>query len=125
VVLDLTHETKGNANGMGTADFATQRLVDKANLAYTYANGLTSTVCEPTKIPTTLEDDKQAIKAAVKTCNILDYTTCRLVRIRDTLHLGEIEISETLLEEAQQHPDIEILTEPRDLDFDLEGNLAK
>jgi hypothetical protein len=125
VVLDLTHETKGNANGMGTADFATQRLVDQANLAYTYANGLTSTVCEPTKIPTTLEDDKHAIKAAVKTCNILDYTTCRLVRIKDTLHLGEIEISETLIEEAKKHPDIEILTEPCDMEFDKEGNLVK
>jgi hypothetical protein len=123
VVLDLTNESKGNANGVGTADFTTQKLVDKTNLATTYANGLTSTVCAPTKIATTLENDKYAIKAAVKTCNILDYTTCRLARIRDTLHLGEIEISETLLEEARKHPDIEILSDPYDMQFDDEGNL--
>lgn len=66
VVLDLTPETKGNANGVGTADFTTQRLVDKTNLEFTYANGLTSTVCAPTKIATTLENDFYAIKAAVK-----------------------------------------------------------
>ncbi|MFB6365144.1 lactate racemase domain-containing protein [Paenibacillus elgii] len=124
VVLDTTPETKGNANGVGTADFTTQRLVDKMDLAATYANGLTSTVCAPTKIATTLENDLYAIKAAVKTCNILDYTQCRLVRIRDTLHLGEIEISVNLLEEAKLHPDIEILTEPYDLPFNIEGNLV-
>ncbi|KEQ27356.1 nickel pincer cofactor-dependent isomerase, group 22 [Paenibacillus tyrfis] len=124
VVLDTTPETKGNANGVGTADFTTQRLVDKMDLAATYANGLTSTVCAPTKIATTLENDLYAIKAAVKTCNILDYTQCRLVRIRDTLHLGEIEISVNLLEEAKLHLDIEILTEPYDLPFNSEGNLV-
>ncbi|XOK58787.1 lactate racemase domain-containing protein [Paenibacillus elgii] len=124
VVLDTTPETKGNANGVGTADFTTQRLVDKMDLAATYANGLTSTVCAPTKIATTLENDLYAIKAAVKTCNILDYTQCRLVRIQDTLHLGEIEISVNLLEEAKLHPDIEILTEPYDLSFNSEGNLV-
>ncbi|WP_166238211.1 lactate racemase domain-containing protein [Paenibacillus turpanensis] len=125
VVLDLTKESKGNANGVGTADFTTQRLADKADWPGTYMNGLTSTVCAPTKQATTLENDLLAIKAAVKTSNILDYTTCRMVRIRDTLHLGEIEISETLLEEARQHPDIEILSEPYELPFDSEGYLPK
>lgn len=125
VVLDLTPETKGNANGVGTADFTTQRLVDKMDRAATFVNGLTSTVCAPTKISTTLDNDYYAIKAAVKTCNILDYTKCKLVRIQDTLHLGEIEISVNLLEEARKHPDIEILTEPYDLQFDSEGNLTK
>lgn len=123
VVLDLTEETEGNANGVGTADFTTQRLVDKMDLDATYANGLTSTVCAPTKIATTLSNDKYAIKAAVKTCNILDYSTCRLVRIKDTLHLAEIEISETLLDEARKHPDIEIISEPYEMAFDEEGNL--
>ncbi|MCU6711298.1 nickel-dependent lactate racemase [Paenibacillus sp. J5C_2022] len=125
VVLDLTPETKGNANGVGTADFTTSRLVEKSDWPVTYANGLTSTVCAPTKIATTLPSDRDAIKAAVKTCNILDYTTCRMVRIKDTLHLGEIEISETLLEEARRHPDIEILTEPYELAFDESGYLVK
>ncbi|MNI56077.1 hypothetical protein D3C73_1110630 [compost metagenome] len=98
--------------------------MDKTDLPTTYANGLTSTVCAPTKIATTLENDLYAIKAAVKTCNILDYTTCKLVRIQDTLHLGEIEISVNLLDEALKHPDIEVLTEPYELVFNTEGNLT-
>lgn len=125
VVLDLTPESKGNANGVGTADFTTRRLVDKADWPGTYANGLTSTVCAPTKQATTLADDRDAIKAAVKTCNILDYTTCRLARIRDTLHLGTIEISESLLEEAKKNPKIEIVEGPYEWEFDEEGYLPK
>jgi len=126
VVLDVTKESKGNANGVGTADFTTRRLADKMDFTATYLNGLTSTVCAPTKLATTLESDELAIKAAVKTCNVLDFRDCRLVRIRDTLHLGEIEISAALLEEARAHPDIEIVTEePYRWTFDSEGYLDK
>ena len=125
VVLDLTEESKGNANGVGTADFTTLRLASKADWPATYANGLTSTVCAPTKMATVLDNDYYAIKAAVKTSNILDYTKCRMVRIRDTLHLGEIEISEALREEAEKNPNIDILSEPYPLQFDEEGNLPK
>ena len=125
VVLDLTEETQGNANGIGAADFTTQRAVDKMDRVATYANGLTSTVVAPTKIPTTLKNDCYAIKAAVKTSNILDYTKVTLVRIKDTLHLGEIEISESLAEAARALPNAEILGEPEPMAFDEAGNLAK
>lgn len=123
VVLDLTAESEGNANGVGTADFTTRRLVDKMNLEVTYANGLTSTVVAPTKIPTTLGNDREAIQAAIKTCNILHFHEVKLVRIKNTLELGEIEISEALLEQAKRHPDIEILSEPYEWVFDENGNL--
>jgi hypothetical protein len=125
VVLDVTKESKGNTNGVGTADFTTRRLADKMDFTATYLNGLTSTVCAPTKLATTLESDELAIKAAVKTCNVLDFTTCKLVRIKDTLHLGEIEISLPLLEEARKHPDVEIVSEPYDWNFDSEGYMVK
>jgi hypothetical protein len=125
VVLDLTHESHGNANGVGTADFTTQRLVDKTDWPGTYANGLTSTVVAPTKQSTTMANDRDAIKAGVKTCNVLDYNEVKLIRIRDTLHLGEIEISESLLEEARNNARIEILEGPYEFPFDEKGYLPK
>ena len=124
IVLDLTPETEGNANGVGTADFTTQRLIDKTNFPATYANGLTSTVVAPTKAATTLANDQLALKAAVKTCNILDFTKVKLVRIKNTLELSEIEVSEALLPEVEAN---EALTQASDLyefTFDDEGNLA-
>ncbi|WP_088104791.1 lactate racemase domain-containing protein [Halalkalibacter urbisdiaboli] len=123
VVLDLTSQTEGNANGVGTADFTTQRLVDKMDREVTYANGLTSTVCAPTKIATTLANDQDAIKAAIKTCNILDFTKVKMVRIKNTLDIAEIEVSEALLDHVNAHPDMEQLTDVYELDFNENGNL--
>ncbi|WP_138420096.1 lactate racemase domain-containing protein [Aquibacillus sediminis] len=124
VVLDLTPETGGNANGVGTADFTTQRLVDKMDRDTTYANGLTSTVVGPTHISTALPNDIQAIKAAIKTCNILDFTKVKMVRIKNTLEVSEIEVSEALLDEVKQHPDMEQQSDLYEIKLDEQGNLA-
>jgi len=123
VVLDLTDETEGNANGVGTADFTTRRLVDKMDKEATYANGLTSTVVGPTHISTAMPSEKTAIQAAIKTCNILDFSKVRMVRIKDTLHVGEIEASEHLLEEIQAHSSMEQVSDLYELSFDQNGNL--
>ncbi|OAH54465.1 MULTISPECIES: lactate racemase domain-containing protein [Bacillaceae] len=124
LVLDLTDETEGNANGVGTADFTTQRLVDKMDREVTYANGLTSTVVAPTKIATTLANDKEAIQAAIKTSNILDFTKVKMVRIKNTLEVSEIEVSEALLPYVQEHAQLEAMTEAEELSFDQKGNLV-
>src|SRR5699024_4774108 len=123
VVLDLTKETEGNANGVGTEDFTTQRLVDKMDREATYANGLTSTVVGPTHISTAMPTDKAAIQAAIKTCNILDFTKARVVRIKDTLHVGEIEVSENLLGDVKNNPNMELASDLYELSFDDQGNL--
>lgn len=123
VILDLTERTHGNANGMGTADFATRRLVNKTNFTMTYANGLTSTVVGPTHMPTILECDHDALLAAIKTCNAKDQKQARIVRIADTLHLGKLQISEALVEEALKLPGVTLLSEPAELLFDEVGNL--
>ena len=123
VVLDLTEATEGNANGVGTADFTTQRLVDKMNLEVTYANGLTSTVVAPTKIATTLANDKETIQAAIKTSNILNFNEVKMVRIKNTLVLSEIEVSEALIEYVNQHPQMEVITPLYEIPFDENGNL--
>jgi len=124
IVLDLTPETEGNANGVGTADFTTQRLIDKTNFPATYANGLTSTVVAPTKAATTLANDQLALKAAVKTCNILDFTKVKMVRIKNTLELSEIEVSEALLPEVEANEALTQASNLYEFTFDDEGNLA-
>ncbi|MED4040041.1 lactate racemase domain-containing protein [Niallia taxi] len=123
VVLDVTPQSEGNANGVGTADFTTQRLLDKMDREGTYANGLTSTVVAPTKIATTLPNDKMAFQAAVKTCNILNFNDVKLVRIKNTLVLSEIEVSEGLLEYVRSHPNMEQITDLNEISFDEKGNL--
>jgi len=123
VLLDLTEATHGNANGMGAADFITRKLFDKIDFQPTYANSLTSTVPGPVRVPMVLDDDCDAIMAAIKTCNSRNPAQARVVRIKDTLHMGEISISESMLPEARANSAIKILSEPEELVFDDAGNL--
>lgn len=123
VILDLSEESHGNASGVGLADFTTQRLVDKMKREMADANCITAITLEECKIPLTLENHEDAIKAGVRTCTDIDRRQVRIVRIPNTLHLGEIYLSESLLGEARRHPDIEILSDPEPFAFDENGNL--
>lgn len=122
-VLDLTDDTHGNANGIGMADVTTNRLAGKVNLDITYPNAVTSTVMSVVKIPFITESDKVAIQMGISCLNNADRKNLRIVRIKDTLSLGEIMISEALMEEAKNNPGIEIVKEPEALSFNADGNL--
>jgi Lactate racemase N-terminal domain len=122
-VLDITDASHGNGNGLGVADFTTQRAFDKFNLAETYPNSLTSNVPVAVKIPMALPNDRLAIQAAIKTCLVWDKTEARVVRITDTLSLEEFEVSENLLDEVRENPALEVIDGPYSLDFDESGNL--
>jgi hypothetical protein len=124
VALDLSERTAGNGNGVGVADYTTRRLVSRLDYVSMYANALTSRVTNSVKVPAAMETEREAIQAAVKTCGVRDLGRVRLVRIPNTLHLGEIWISEALLDEARAHPAIAIAGEPRPMAFDAEGRLA-
>ncbi len=123
VVLDITDASHGNGMGLGVADFSVQRAFDKYDFEATYPNALTSTVMRPIKIPMILANDRLAVAAAIKTCNMIDYNNPRVVRIKNSLEIGEIMISEALIPEAKANPQIEIVGEEEELAFDSLGNL--
>ena len=124
VVLDLTDETHGNAQGVGLADVTTRRLVSKMKLEMTYPTGVTNTFLHLMKIPMIMDNDREAIQLALRSCpEAEDPEHKKLIRIPDTAHLEMIEISEGLLAAARENPDIEIVEGPYFWDFDAEGNL--
>lgn len=111
VILNMTAETHGNANGLGIADFTTRRIFDRFSFENTYPNALTSTVLPSVKIPMVLETDLLAIKAAIKTCNILDKRDIRLIRIKNTNEIDRIEVSESMLDGVRGNPYLSIETD--------------
>jgi hypothetical protein len=122
-VLDITDASHGNGNGLGIADFTTERAFRKFSYEETYPNSLTSTVPASVKIPMVLKNDRLAIQAAIKTCNIADFRDVRLGRIRNTLEAYHMEVSENLIPEARTNPRMEIVSEPYELAFNELGNL--
>ncbi|MBH8607641.1 lactate racemase domain-containing protein [Thermoactinomyces sp. CICC 10521] len=122
VVLDLTERTHGNANGIGLADITTKKVFDAIDWVKGYANALTSTVVKTVKMPMFLETEELAVKAAIKTCNAFDLNQVRVVRIKNTLELKEIWISEGLIDEARERAEIDILSDPVPLQSQLDGS---
>ena len=123
VVLDLTDNTHGHAGGIGMADVTTKRLVDKIQVDTMYPNQVTATVLCEVKIPMFMHTDKSAIQVALRTCNHIDKTNPRIIRILDTMHLREILVSEALYKEASESDQMEIISEAMPWPFDGENNL--
>jgi hypothetical protein len=125
VVLNLTPESHGNATGIGGADVITMRLYRDMDIGATYANVITSMSLGGAAIPIIMNTDNDAISLAVKTVVRVKPQDCRIVRIRNTLDLAEIEVSEPMLEEVKAKPDcFRIVSPPRPFAFDKEGRLA-
>lgn len=124
VALDLTDESYGNATGIGNADFATRRLVEKIDMKPTLINCITA--CEPGagKVPPTYETDREAIETALSCIGLTPPEKARVVRIKNTLLLGEIEASEALLPEIAGRAELTRLNEPVPLAFDAAGRLV-
>ncbi|MCI8741758.1 MAG: DUF2088 domain-containing protein [Lachnospiraceae bacterium] len=124
-VLDISEKSHGIMIGAGCADTCTRRLVDKADLEASYINAITSTVFDCVRLPMILKNDYYAMAACIRTCNEVDRDQIRMVRIPNTLEIGEILISESMMADAGKNPRIEILSEPEPMKFDENGNLVR
>lgn len=125
VVLDVSEESHGNAIGIGYSSVITRKLYQKLDLTSMYLNAITCTVLGGARIPIVMDNDMMAIKVAIKTCNEIDFDKVRIVRIQNSLSLERIMLSEVFYEEALQNPNIEILTEPKELLFEEDNIITK
>jgi hypothetical protein len=124
VALDLTADSYGNATGIGNADFTTRRLVDKIDMKATLINCITA--CSPggAKVPPTYDTDREAIETALGCIGLTPPEAARVVRIKSTLKLGEIDVSEAFLEEVSKRSDLIRIGDPAPLAFDAAGRLV-
>jgi len=123
VLLDLTDKTHGNATGLGIADVITMKLYKKMDIASTYANLITATYLDGAFIPMIMNTEEEAVRLAVKTLRRVRPENARIVRVKNTLEITHIEVSEPLLSLVEAHPQMKALEAPADFYFDPEGNL--
>ncbi|MEO8629310.1 MAG: hypothetical protein ABI612_14595 [Betaproteobacteria bacterium] len=124
VVLGLTPETHGNACGIGCADVTTMRLYKEIDIPKTYANIIASTYLDGGMIPMIMNTDEDAIRLAVKTVVRVKPQDVKIVRIRNTLELVDIQVSEPLMKLVRANPSqFEVVGEPEALKFDAKGIL--
>ncbi len=122
-VRGLTKETNGNACGIGLAEFTNQRTVDEIDFHTTNINVVTAGHPAAGMIPLVFQTDREAIDAAMKSMPLGAANNVELMQISNTLHLSELYLSQTYLPWMEGRADLEILSEPDEMEFDTEGNL--
>ena len=125
VALDLTDESYGNATGIGNADFATRRLVEKIDMKPTLINCITACTPNGAKVPATYDTDREAIEASLACIGLTPPESARVIRVKNTLRLVEIEVSEALLPEVAKCSHLARLADAVPLPFDARGNLVR
>lgn len=121
-VRSLTEKTNGNATGIGIAEFTLQRCVDQIDAESTRINCITSSHPTGAMIPCVYQTDRDAISDALNTIGLIEPEDARILHIRDTLHLRELEISDVYLRDVRD-PGLEILEGPYPLRLDDQGHL--
>lgn len=117
VVGDLTDVSDGNADGVGIADFITERLYRKIDRTALYVNALAGSEPEHARIPMVLPTDRAAVDAAIATIGPVDPDTLRLVHIVNTKDLGVLEVSEALAAECVGRDGLTLEGEPYPLTY--------
>ena len=123
VIRGLTPETHGNASGIGLAEFALTRAVDAMDVYATRTNCLTGGHVTGAMIPIHCATDKEVLGVVLQNIGLTEPPDARLMWIRNTLDVAELECSVAYMEEARQCEDMEILTDPRPLPLDNNGLL--
>jgi hypothetical protein len=124
VTLDLTEESYGNAVGIGNADFTTRQLVDKIDMKPTLINAITACAPGGAKVPATFDTDREAVETALSCIGLTPPEKARVIRIKNTLMLGELEVSEAYAADIAKRPDLTPIGDASPLPFDAAGRIV-
>ena len=122
-VRGLSAHTHGNATGIGLADFTTTRLVRSMNYRATVINCLTAGYPDGANLPVHFDSDREVIDAALAILGTRKPEEGRIMRIRNTLSLEELEVSEPCLAQPRGKVPFSIVSPAHELAFDAAGNL--
>jgi hypothetical protein len=125
VVRGLSAETNGNASGIGMAEFCTVRTIRETNMEFTRINCLTSGHVGAAMMPVDFETDREILDAALPTIGLTEPPDAKVLWIRNTLDVAEVECSQVYLDEARSRDDLEITSDLREIPFDVQGNLPR
>ena len=122
-VLDLSHETRGNGNGIGLADLTTDRLVAALDPTPTRINSITSNFLTRARVPLSLPTDRDVVAACLDTCWRIDPAEARVVVIPNTLELTTLWVTRPMAAEVEADPSLAIETDFLPWPIDPAGTL--
>jgi hypothetical protein len=124
VALRLSPGSGGNATGVGHADIITEKLFNQIDFPVTYRNVSTSGALYRAQVPAVSASDREAISSAMEGLGGISTRDLKVVRIRNTRRLAEMQVSAALAEELRGMEGIKLGPEEREMWFDSSGNLG-
>ena len=122
-IRGLTEATHGNACGLGMAEFTNRRTAESVDQNITRINSLTGNHPSAAAIPAWYETDREVVEHALQMVGFVEPQHAKVVQISNTLHLGEVLVSETFADDLAARDDLEVLDGPFEMPFDESGNL--
>jgi hypothetical protein len=120
-IRGLTRETHHNGCGLSGADITTRSCLNDVDWTVTWTNVVTANRLNGGRIPVYVNTDKEAMQFAIKTCDDIDSSRPRVARIKNTLEMTLVEVSESLYDEIKGLDDVELACGPHELAFDGSG----
>ncbi len=121
---ELSSLTYNNAVGVGMADVVTDRLVQRIDWIPTRLNSLTASTPSAIRTPIHYPTDRECLDAISPTVGKFDQREVTIGWIRNTLELASLAMSENLRPQIERNKMLEIVSEPREMEFDSAGNLV-
>jgi len=123
MVRGLTHDTHGNATGLGIAEFCRTDVLRAMDVRATRINCLTGGHPTAAMLPLDYATDREILDVALPTIGLKNPPEARVQWIRNTLDVREVECSEAYWNEAHERTDLEVLAPPRPMPWNEQGNL--
>lgn len=128
--LDLHDVSMGNAIGMGSFDYITQRFFKKIDYNITTVNAIAASLPEVANTPVPLPTDRLTLEASLQTSGFPDVEgvansdEARVVFMKNTGEMQVLYISECLVDQINDKEVNHVVGEPFEIPFDEDGNLC-
>ena len=124
VILGVSEKSHHNGVGINLADVTTRRCLESIDWYSTWVNALTIIMPKAGSIPLYANTAQDAIRLAIRTCPRTNYRKAKIARVKNTLSMDVIQVSEALYDEIKDRDDVELISGPKEMVFDDVGNLS-
>ncbi|WP_294148676.1 lactate racemase domain-containing protein [uncultured Clostridium sp.] len=109
VLLGVTPQSHGNAIGVGLFDVTVKEVFEQLDYEAMYANAIACRCIEDCRVPLVAADEDEAVRVAVKCIRNVEKEHLRIVKIKNTLELEYIEVSDAVLNDIREDARIRIV----------------
>ena len=90
----------------------------------TYINSLTASTPAGIRTPVHFPTDRECLEKIWPTTGVLDQKKVTVGWIANSMELSVMRITENLRPEVESNPNLKVVGDPEEFDFDSKGNLA-